>query len=162
MPKSVLTQVSDLVSEDPNLPENLRAGHIPTSLDMLAPKDKTLELLAAKPRPQPVHYHSVIGLVPRSRLGFEGLLTGFGVPEQGDGVVPYSSAHIGGVDSEVTVPAEHMYVHHHPLAVREVRRILLEHAKSLETIKLVSTPEPASHPQEDSSPVHPQAYQPQH
>jgi hypothetical protein len=71
------------------------------------------------------------------------LVPGIGVPEQGDGVVPYRSAHLEGVESEVTVPAEHVHVHHHPLAVREVRRILLEHAKSLETIKLVSDPQPA-------------------
>jgi pimeloyl-ACP methyl ester carboxylesterase len=158
MPQALLTQATDLVKEDPNLPPKLRT--IPTSVDMLAPKDETLELLAARPRPQRVHYHSVIGLVSPTRLGLEGLFTGFGVPEEGDGVVPYSSAHLAGVDSEVTVPADHMHVHHHPLAVREVRRILLEHAKSLETIKLVSAPD--SQPQENAAPVHPQANQPQH
>jgi pimeloyl-ACP methyl ester carboxylesterase len=138
MPKALLTQAADLVQEDPDLPPKLRAGQIPTSVDMLKPGEPALELLAAKPRPERVHYHSIIGLVTQSRLGLEGLLTGFGVPEHGDGVVPYKSAHLDGVDSEVTVPAEHMYVHHHPLAVREVRRILLEHAKAQETIKLVS------------------------
>ncbi len=49
--------------------------------------------------------------------------------EPGDGVVPYSSAHLEGVDSELVVPADHFTVHHHPLAVLEVRRILLEHLK---------------------------------
>src|SRR5262245_23243055 len=144
MPKALLTQAGDLmrvVRDDPDLPPSVRAGHIPTSVDMLSPEDRTLILLAGKPRPEAVHYHSVIGVVPRRRLGIEGLFTGFGVPEVGDGVVPYESARLEGVDSEVTVPAEHMYVHHHPLAVREVRRILLEHAKSQETIKLVSQDE---------------------
>jgi hypothetical protein len=138
MPKALITQASDLVQEDPDLPPKLRVGGIPTSVEMLRPGEQTLELLAARPRPEPVHYHSIIGVVSKSRLGVEALLTGFGVPEYGDGVVPYKSAHLDGVDSEVTVPAEHMYVHHHPLAVREVRRILLEHAKAQETIKLVS------------------------
>jgi pimeloyl-ACP methyl ester carboxylesterase len=143
MPQALLTEASDLVRVDPDLPTTLRAGHIPTSVDMLSPKDPTLILLAGKPRPEPVHYHSIIGVVPRSRLGIEGLLTGLGVPEVGDGVVPYNSAHLDGVDSEVTVPAEHMVVHHHPLAVREVRRILLEHARSVETIHLLSHEEKA-------------------
>jgi pimeloyl-ACP methyl ester carboxylesterase len=156
MPKALVTEAADLVQEDSDLPAQLRAGHIPTSVEMLAPKEQTLELLAARPRTGPVHYHSIIGLVPRSRLGVEGLLTGLGVPEEGDGVVPYRSAHLDGVDSEVIVPAEHMHVHHHPLAVREVRRILLDHAKAMETIKLVSSP-PASQPNENAAAVHPEA-----
>jgi pimeloyl-ACP methyl ester carboxylesterase len=138
MPRALLTEAADLVREDPDLPPKLRAGHIPTSVELLKPEEPALELLAAKPRPEPVRYHSVIGLVQPSRLGVEGLLTGFLEPEPGDGVVPVKSAHLEGVDSEVVVPADHMHVHHHPLAVREVRRILLEHAKAGETIKLVS------------------------
>lgn len=47
--------------------------------------------------------------------------------ERGDGVVSYASAHLDGVDSELVVPADHSHVHHHPLAVAEVRRVLLEH-----------------------------------
>ena len=48
--------------------------------------------------------------------------------EPGDGVVPAASAHLEGAESELVVPADHFHVHQHPLAVREVRRILLEHA----------------------------------
>jgi pimeloyl-ACP methyl ester carboxylesterase len=136
MPKALLADARDLLAEDPNLPPKLR--HIPTSVELLKPHEPALELLAAKPRPEPVRYHSVIGLVPRCRLGIEGVVTGFKEPEPGDGVVPYTSAHLDGVDSEVVVPADHMHVHHHPLAVREVRRILLEHARANETIKLLS------------------------
>ncbi len=47
--------------------------------------------------------------------------------DPGDGVVPYRSAHIDSVDSELVVPADHFHVHHHPAAIQEVRRILLEH-----------------------------------
>ena len=32
---------------------------------------------------------------------------------------------------EELVPADHAEVHHHPLAVREVRRILMEHLKAV-------------------------------
>jgi hypothetical protein len=48
-----------------------------------------------------------------------------------DGVVPYTSAHIDGVDSEVIVNAVHTNVHHHPRAILEVRRILREHLREV-------------------------------
>jgi hypothetical protein len=48
--------------------------------------------------------------------------------EPSDGVVPVSSAHLDSAESEIVVRADHSHVHQHPLAVLEVRRILLEHA----------------------------------
>ncbi len=42
-------------------------------------------------------------------------------------MVSYASAHLDGVASELIVPADHYHVHQHPLAVRELRRILREH-----------------------------------
>jgi hypothetical protein len=41
--------------------------------------------------------------------------------------VSYNSAHLDNVESEITVPADHVTVHQHPRAILEVRRILLEH-----------------------------------
>jgi hypothetical protein len=52
--------------------------------------------------------------------------------EPGDGVVPYRSAHLEGIDSELIVDADHFNVHHHPLAILELRRILMEHLKEAE------------------------------
>jgi hypothetical protein len=49
-----------------------------------------------------------------------------------DGVVPYWSAHIDGVESEIVVEADRTSVHRHPLAVLEVRHILLEHLRQAE------------------------------
>ena len=48
---------------------------------------------------------------------------------QGDGVVKYESAHIEGVESELVVPRWYHSVQNNPLAIEEVRRILLEHAE---------------------------------
>jgi pimeloyl-ACP methyl ester carboxylesterase len=48
---------------------------------------------------------------------------------QGDGVVKYDSAHIDGVESELVVPRWYHSVQNNPLAIEEVRRILLEHAE---------------------------------
>src|SRR4029079_10307051 len=91
---------------------------LPTSLDLLDPGSPTLELLAGRSPPPGVVYHSIIGVEGKGR-------------DKGDGVVSYNSAHIDGVTSELTVPASHTEVHHHPLAVREVRRILVQHWESL-------------------------------
>jgi hypothetical protein len=45
--------------------------------------------------------------------------------------VPYESAHLADVASEIDVPADHSDVHRHPLSVLEVRRILLEQLTEL-------------------------------
>jgi pimeloyl-ACP methyl ester carboxylesterase len=48
--------------------------------------------------------------------------------DQDDGVVKYQSAHIDGVTSELVVPHSGHSVQGNPIAIEEVRRILLEHA----------------------------------
>jgi hypothetical protein len=78
-----------------------------------------------------VQYHSVIGVAPLSSDRLERWLAG-AQSEEGDGVVPYRSAHLDGVNSEKVIPADHFHVHQHPLAVLEVRRILLEHLKEVD------------------------------
>ena len=45
----------------------------------------------------------------------------------GDCIVPASSARLPGVVSEVTVPAKHTQVHHHPISILEIERILAQH-----------------------------------
>jgi pimeloyl-ACP methyl ester carboxylesterase len=127
LPKALMVAVREAGEENPDLPARLREGRIPTSVDLLAPGAPALELLAARPKPPGVHYHSVIGVAPKSSVLLERFL-GDG-EEEGDGVVPYTSAHLEGVDSEVVVRADHYHVHQHPLTVLEVRRILLEHAR---------------------------------
>jgi hypothetical protein len=51
--------------------------------------------------------------------------------DDGDGVVEYASAHLEDAESEIVVTADHVNVHRHPLAVLEVRRILLEQLEEL-------------------------------
>jgi len=48
--------------------------------------------------------------------------------DQDDGVVKYQSAHIDGVESELVVPHSGHSVQDNPVAIEEVRRILVEHA----------------------------------
>ena len=80
-----------------------------------------------------VKYHNIVGLVPRD--GFVARLS-----EEGDGVVGFTSAHLEEVDSELVVASDHLNVHRHPLAILEVRRILLEHAAELDAAQAMVAP----------------------
>jgi pimeloyl-ACP methyl ester carboxylesterase len=130
MPRRLVNLAQDVSKENPGLWASIRANQLPTSLDLLAPKSPALELLAARLPPAGVHYHSIIGVLPHLNPVVAYVLPGGESPEGTDGVVPYTSAHLEGVDSELIVPADHLNVHHHPLAVAEVKRILIEHLRS--------------------------------
>jgi pimeloyl-ACP methyl ester carboxylesterase len=121
LPERLRTVTADVFRDNPGFWRGADGqAHIPTSIDLLSPGSPALELLASRPAPPEVVYHSIIGVA-------------YGQGEAGsDGIVPYTSAHIDGVASELVVPADHTHVHHHPRAVLEVRRILHEHAQSLE------------------------------
>jgi hypothetical protein len=139
LPHDLMEVTQDVASENPDLPK-FDKKPLPTSVDLLAPEAPALELIAARPRPPVVHYHSIIGVISPSQAKLETWLSGD--KERGDGVVPYSSAHLpvgpgGVVDSERIVEADHFHVHHHPLAILELRRILLEHLKESETAAVI-------------------------
>ncbi len=96
-------------------PEN-RLGRVATSIDNMSPNDpfiRTSSKLAIAPE---VKAHSIVALRP-------GNTTDGG----SDGVVKYSSAHLEGVESEVIVSDWHSVLGN-PVAIEEVRRILLLHA----------------------------------
>jgi pimeloyl-ACP methyl ester carboxylesterase len=120
LPQKMLMAAQDLAKENPGSAgkELSRYHRLPTSIDLLDPGDPALELLAARPAPSGVLYHSVVGLSSGK------------VPDGSDGVVPFESAHLPDAASEVIVQADHMHVHHHPRAVLEVRRILYEHMRT--------------------------------
>lgn len=127
MPRDILQVKRELARDDPQ--DTIFAkGKIPTSVDLLEPGSPCLELLAAQAKPDGVHFHSIIGVLPPDErlLNWITPASHFG-KEKSDGIVPYSSAHLDGVDSELVVPADHMQVHQHALSILEVRRILLEH-----------------------------------
>jgi len=97
---------------------------IENSIDSLAPGSPFFGVMLAGHEAPWVTYHNIIGLVPKQGL-FGKLAAGT------DGVVSYESAHMDDVESELIVAADHTTVHCHPLAVLEVRRILLEHLADL-------------------------------
>jgi pimeloyl-ACP methyl ester carboxylesterase len=144
LPKSLKDAAEDVAQQNPQVEFTLSPSRLPTSLEQLAPGAPALQLLAAWPKPAPVHFHSIIGVAPPAATIGERLLGGVPSDEQSDGVVSYSSAHIADADSEVIVPAEHDRVQSHPQTVREVRRILAEHWQT--TVRAPSVNEGASPP----------------
>ena len=96
-----------------------KATGLPTSIDNMNPTNRFIVSLSAIPIADGVVAHSIVGV------------EGGGPPaEGGDGVVKYSSAHIDGVESEKIVNSAHS-MQGNPETIQEVKRILLEHAKTL-------------------------------
>ncbi len=126
MPSEMMTIRSDLVKDNPGLAKVLRDKALPTSVDLLAPGAPALVLMANRPRPEQVHYHTIAGNISSATTNIERWLV-FDGGDPGDGVVPLKSAHFNEAESEVTVRADHFHVHHHPKAIQEVRRILMDH-----------------------------------
>jgi pimeloyl-ACP methyl ester carboxylesterase len=130
VPRPLLDTRAELALYNPQL-RGGGDGQVPTSIDLLAPGTPALTLIAHRPRPEGAHYHSVIGVSLSDSLCVERLFGGDG--KTGDGVVLYESAHLDGVDSELVVQANHYRVVQHPLAIREVRRILTEHLQEIDS-----------------------------
>lgn len=95
-----------------------------TGIDNLAPDNLALKLLNAIEMNEKIPYHSIIG----NREGY-------GIPGGSDGIVPYSSSHIDNVASELVVCSGHS-AQRDPLAIQELRRILLLHLKNYPDSKL--------------------------
>jgi hypothetical protein len=114
-----------------NMPAQYR-GKIPTSVDNMSPDHPFIRTLAALPIAPGVHYHSIIAV----KKGYAD------IKEGNDGVVTYSSAHLEGADSELVVRSSHS-VQGNPLAIEEVRRILMEQIGQTAP-PVVITPEGAS------------------
>ncbi|MFZ0708522.1 MAG: alpha/beta fold hydrolase [Terrimicrobiaceae bacterium] len=103
LPRWIAEEMADLAGLD----STGRPIRLPTSIHGLSPRSRFLAALNRTPPSAPAH--SIIG----SR----------------DGIVPYSSAHLGDAVTEVIVPAGHGGFSH-PLAIQEIRRILKKEVRS--------------------------------
>ena len=111
----LLTQLVRANRDEGNL-DPRRFRHLPTSIETLRTDSPELKALRAmKPGDPGVRFHSIIGAV---RPG--------PIESTTDGVVAYPSSHFEGVASELVVRGDHG-VQRTPEAIREVRRLLLEH-----------------------------------
>ena len=95
---------------------------MPTTIDILRPESPYLQVLDRLRLPCWVATHSVVG---------DGHISVTGGRD--DCVVPVESAHTPGAASEITVPASHTRVHHHPATITEMQRILCMHLHEVDT-----------------------------
>jgi pimeloyl-ACP methyl ester carboxylesterase len=115
LPQKALETGAELLSIAPKISPDMKLAS--TSIDTMSPDNPGLLALAEIPVAPPIKAHSIIAV------------KGDAVPPKGgDGVVKYTSAHIDGVESERIVRSGHS-CQGTPMAIEEVRRILLEHLK---------------------------------
>ena len=115
-PEQIAAMHRDAVRMNPGVFRPDYARKVPTTIDLLEPDSPTLQALDRLRPACWVATHSILGDIHPSLLG-----------GRDDCVVTVDSGHTPGARSEICVPAKHTRVHHHPLAVLEVKRILAEH-----------------------------------
>jgi hypothetical protein len=120
LPERTVETTQELLATGPDVIKEAEVLSIRTSIDSLSPSSPVFPVLLKSKPPEGIKYHNVVGVVPE-----DGWL--FSVAGKSDGAVPYDSAHLDDVASEVVVSADHINLHRHPRSVLEVRRILLEH-----------------------------------
>jgi pimeloyl-ACP methyl ester carboxylesterase len=120
LPKTFADYMSDFTTNNDDLIRDDTLLRINNSIDSLSPDSPFFAAMLACEQPSWMRYHNVVGLVP------EDSWTAF-IAGRGDGVVPYGSAIMPDVLSQIEVEADHISIHTHPRAVLEVRRILIEH-----------------------------------
>jgi pimeloyl-ACP methyl ester carboxylesterase len=124
LPTDLINSQQKLFLDNPGVFVDGSLVKVNRSIDSLSPGSPVFPVMLAAHRPPWVKYHNIIGEVP-SQWWLSA------IAKQSDGVVTKESAHVEGEVSEIVVPADHSTVHAHPLAVLEVRRILLEHLAEL-------------------------------
>jgi hypothetical protein len=122
LPGDILGNTFDLLQgeerSNPVLGQMLAKG-IPTSLDNLSPESTFVKQSIQIPLKPGLHVHSIIGNKEGRPLDD---------PKCSDGVVPYTSSHLDGVESELVVQSGHG-AHETEAGIAEMRRILLLHLK---------------------------------
>lgn len=143
MPMVLKNQYKATVSENPQF---FREGHlfeIVTSVDALSPRSPFFETMQRARRSDSVVYHNIVGVL-------ESKSTWFGKAKPpSDGVVELESARSPDTASEISIPEEHSKLHSHPLAILEVRRILIEQLESLGLDSEIDTATETRHSQSD-------------
>jgi hypothetical protein len=114
-PDDIGKLLTQLIKDNPDAFDSRRFRRLPTSIDTLDPDSDVLKALLQMKPGEGISYHSIIGSIRPTP-----------VPQSTDGVVSYQSSHLDGVKSELVVRSDHG-VQKDPEAIREVRRILLEH-----------------------------------
>src|SRR5690606_31036392 len=87
LPSMMTARLAEVRRENPGFFQDTKILDTATSIDSLAPDSPVLPALLAAQRPPWVPYDNIVGRLPKS--DFQVRLFG-----EGDGVVPYESAHL--------------------------------------------------------------------
>lgn len=113
--------IEKIIEDNPGAIRDTLADGLPTSIDMLDPNQPFLKILEGLDLSESVTTHSIIGIGgPVMRLF------------QTDGLVPLDSAKLQGVASERRISTSHNGILKHPETALELRRILFDHAESVQ------------------------------
>jgi pimeloyl-ACP methyl ester carboxylesterase len=115
LPAAIVGATADIVANAGDALKLSRDRRRFNSINGMSPDNPAIEAVRAMPAGPGIHAHSIIPTLQ------DGPLEG-----RDDGVVKYRSAHIDGVESELVIEHQGHSTQSNPLAVREVRRILLE------------------------------------
>jgi hypothetical protein len=116
LPANLAGAATDILALDKDRLLLRSLDRLPTAIENMSPSNPFILTLSSLPIADGVTAHSIVAV------------KGDGPPEDGsDGVVPYWSAHIEPVASQLVVRSPHS-VQANPHAIEEIRRILLEHA----------------------------------
>jgi hypothetical protein len=133
LPQTLVRSQEELFRDNPAAFTQQSLLRIDTSIDSLSPSTPIFPVMLSSQHLPWVRFHCIAGLVPPTGL--------FGKWAAGsDGVVPLDSARLPDAESELVVPANHTSITSHPLAVLEVKRILLEHLAALQSFPLPNPP----------------------
>jgi len=117
LPADLTKRLSDVITLNRGRIAWQSIDQLPTSIDNMNPGNPFIRELAQLPLAPGVHAHSIIAVDGDGPL-----------EDASDGVVRYSSAHVGGVDSETIVHSPHS-AQGNPETIEEIRRILLLHLR---------------------------------
>ncbi|MEM9825190.1 MAG: alpha/beta fold hydrolase [Planctomycetota bacterium] len=126
LPQMAISTGNRLLRGNPDLFKDTELLTMANAIDSLAPESPIFPVMLRAQRSPQVKYHNIIGVLENPSL-----ITGR--VDRGDGVVEYASARMDDVESELVVDAPHTTIHMTPKSIFEVRRILLEHLREVDS-----------------------------
>jgi hypothetical protein len=115
LPLSIATATADVLANAGDALKLDKGRRSFNSINGMSPGNPGIEAVRQIPVASGIRAHSIIPTLQDGPLN-----------DRNDGVVEYKSAHIDGVESELVIEHQGHSTQSNPLAVREVRRILLE------------------------------------
>ena len=125
LPQMTVSMGQTLANENPGLFRDTQLLTASNAIDSLAPDSPIFPVMARAKTSAETKFHNIIG-VSSKRSPFRSRL-------EGDGIVDVESARTPDAISEIQIDSEHTTIHTTDRAIREVRRILLEHLQEIES-----------------------------